>query len=166
MEMMMAKVRSPCPGIWFTLAPLPTRKCFIARAIGSIGTFYYGDLIFCGGYSVVTRLTWLNCAKLASANSGMWPSSSWQQSWARYTCDTWPNVTRDTCYRLRGVEGVALVADVLRAVEHAECEAGQEVAWREVARHGPHLDTWPRVTPTRDTCCSAPGSPSCGGGRC
>ena len=101
-----------------------------------------------GGRGEVTRPTWLNCAKLASANSGMWPSSSWQQSWARDTCDTWrvEGVTRDTCYRLRGVEGVALVPDVLGAVEHAEGEAGQEVAWREVARHGPHLDTWPLVT--------------------
>ena len=39
--------------------------------------------------------------------------------------------------RLWSVEGLGAVADVLGGVEHAESEAGQEVARREQASYGP-----------------------------
>ena len=41
--------------------------------------------------------------------------------------------------RLRRVEGVTAVADVLRTVEHAEGQPCQEVPRGEVARNRPHL---------------------------
>ena len=47
--------------------------------------------------------------------------------------------------RLRRVERVALVADVLRAVEHAEGQTGQEVTWRQIPGHGADLE--PRLAP-------------------
>lgn len=101
--------------------------------------------------TVTLRFTCENCANSLSASMGMCPSSSWQQSLSdeqsqsrtrpRNKSDKRPKKKDVHDSRLWGVHGSGGVADVLRALEHPEGQAAEEVSGRQQAGNWAQLET-------------------------